>query len=263
MVAFNTGAGAATLQLNIDVGAVSGNSSRVDWSLYLYCYNGRSFNLSANVGWSVNIAGNGYSGAFAYDFRGTSAVLIASGSTWVGHDGNGNATISVSGFKGVDGSSDIADNVTVSASVNLPRIPKPPVTNGAPAVSNLAPTSVKLTWPANTNNNGAAIDQYLLRINKKTPVDGPGYVDYPLGASTLSHTVTGLTPGTQYYAAVYAHNGQGYSPKSADTSFKTLSGAYVRRGSTWKPVEVMVYRSGQWKSAEVLVYRNGAWVPAT
>lgn len=263
MATFNAGAGAGTLQINANVISVSGNSSLVDWSLYLYCYNGQSFHLSNNIGWSVNIAGNVYSGSFSFDFRGTTAKLIAVGSTWIGHDANGYAHIGVSGFKGVDGSSAIDDNVTVSGAFDLPRIPKPPVQNGAPVASNLAPTAVTLTWPANTNNNGASVDQYLLRLHTNPNVETAGYVDYPLGPTTLTRNVTGLLPGTQYYAAVYARNSQGYSPKSAETPFKTLSGAYVRNGSTWKPAEALVYRSGLWKSAEVLVYRSGAWVPAT
>ncbi|WP_341941724.1 fibronectin type III domain-containing protein [Microbacterium sp. LWH10-1.2] len=263
MATFNAAAGAATLQINADVAAVSGNSSLVSWSLWLYCYNGQSFHLNNTIGWSTSIAGNGYSGTFNFDFRSTSSKLIASGSTWVGHDANGYAQIYVSGFKGVDGAGAVADNVSVGGYVDLPRIPKPPAVNGSPVASNLTPTSATMTWPANTNNNGAAIDQYLLRINKVAPADTVPYTDYPLGPSTFSHTVTDLIPGTQYYATVYAHNSAGYSGKATDTAFKTLSGAYVRRGSEWRPTEVLVRKGGQWVSGEVYTCKGGVWKPAS
>lgn len=265
MPTWNQAAGAATLQINASAGSVSGNSTLVSWSLYLYCYNGISRNLDVNVPWSVNIAGNVYSGNFNFDFRNTTAKLIASGSTWIGHDANGYAQIGVSGWKGSDGASDVGDNVTVSGVMDLPRIPKPPVTNGAPVVSNLLPTSAKFTWPANTNNNGAGIDQYLLRISKNNPPDVSPYTDYPQGGSTLTYTVTGLTPGTQYYATVYAHNSQGYAPRSATTPFKTLSGAYSWNGSVWQPAEVLVRNTANtaWVTGEVLAYNGTAWVPAT
>lgn len=262
MATWNAAAGAATLQINASVGAVSGNSSRVDWSLYLYCYNGRSYHLSSNIGWSVNIGGIPGSGTFNFDFRGSNTKLIASGSVWIGHDSNGYASINVSGFKGADGAGAVADNVSVGGSMSLPRIPKPPVTNGAPVASNLTPTSVTLSWPANTNNNGAGIDQYLLRVSQNSPADQSPYTDYPLSASTFSRTVTGLTPGTQYYAVVYAHNGYGYAPKSAQLAFKTLSGAYVRRGGEWRPTELLVRRDGAWVSGETFAWDGTKWKSA-
>lgn len=234
------------------------NTSVVSWSLVAsgswgsYGYDATSY--------SVNIGGNVYSGTIP-SFNPNPSQVIRSASTAIGHDGNGYASIGVSGYWNSNHSNIGAG--TASGTFTLSRIPKAPTTNGAPVVSDLMPTSAKFTWPANTNNNGAGIDQYLLRIHTNANVEAAGYKDYPMGGSTYFTSVTGLLPGTQYYAVVYAHNSQDYAPKSATTPFKTLSGAYVRRGSTWKPVEVLVYRSGQWKSAEVLVYRSGAWVAAT
>jgi len=66
-----------------------------------------------------------------------------------------------------------------------------------------------------------------------------------------------------YYARSRGVNGVGAGPWSSVISIRTLSGAYVRRGNAWKPVEVLVYRNGKWVPAEVYVYRNGAWVSAT
>lgn len=258
MAYFDAAAGAATLRIEANVGAVSGNSSRVDWGLYLYCYNGQSFHLNNNIGWSVSIGGVPGSGTFNFDFRSTKTKVIATGSVWIGHDANGYATIGVSGFKGVDGASAVADNVTASGTMSLPRIPKPPVQNGAPTVSNLLPTSVTLSWPANTNNNGASIDQYLLRVRNGTPADAAGYVDYPVDAATFAKAVTGLTPGTTYYSVVYAHNAQGYSVKSAETSFRTPSGMYPFNGSEFRPSEVLTRNATNtdWTSGEVLVRNN-------
>ncbi|WP_137772204.1 MULTISPECIES: fibronectin type III domain-containing protein [unclassified Microbacterium] len=233
------------------------NTSVVSWSLVASGTWGSFGNYATS--WSINIGGNTASGSIG-SFNPNPNQTIASGQTAIGHDGNGYASIGVSGYWDSRHSNIGAGNP--GGTFTLPRIPKAPAQNGAPVASNLMPTSVKLTWPANTNNNGAGIDQYLLRVHTISPADSAGYKDYLVGTA-LTHTVTGLKPGTQYYALVYAHNSQGFSPKSAQTAFKTLSGAYVRRGSTWVPVEVLVYRSGQWQSAEVLIYRSGAWVPAT
>lgn len=257
MATFNEPAGSATLQLNVTVGDTSGNSSRVDWSLYLYCYNGLSFNLSSNVPWNVNIGGNTDSGTFAFDFRSTSSKRIASGSTWIGHNSDGRKTISVSGFKGADGASDVGDNVTVSGSVTLPRIPKPPDAPSPIGLDLITPTSMRYRFSSN-DNNGATVTQWQVQYSKASNFSGATTITSN-GTSTLS----GLTPGTTYYVRARGRNSAGWGAWSSSRNARTLSGAYVRRGSTWKPVEVLVYRSGQWRTAEVLVYRSGAWVPAT
>lgn len=242
----------------------STNQTTVNWSLYLVHVSGSpgSWNNNASS-WSANIGGVGYGGTTTYDFRNNlyGSKLLAAGSTTFTHDANG--YLSVYGSGAFSSPSNHIGSGSVGGTLGLDRIPKAPTTNGMPVVSNLQPTSVTLSWPANTNNNGAAIDQYLLRVNKNNPADAAGYVDYPLSPSTLSYTVTGLTPGTQYYAVVYAHNSQGYAPKSSQASFKTLSGAYVRRGTEWRPTEVLVRRNGVWKPGEVFVYKGGTWKPAS
>jgi hypothetical protein len=187
-------------------------------------------------------------------------MMLAEGYSTFAHDANGYGSINYSA------SANMVNLGSASASGSLTgaRIPKAPVTNGAPVVSAIMPTTATVTWPANTNNNGASIDQYLLRINKNTPADSAGYTDYGLDASTLSKALTGLTPGTTYYAVVYAHNGQGYAPKSAQTTFKTLSGAYTWNGSAWKPCEIMTYKSTGWTSAaETRTWNGTAWVLAS
>jgi hypothetical protein len=68
---------------------------------------------------------------------------------------------------------------------------------------------------------GQGIDQYLLRRNTVSPPESAGYTDYITGGGSRSIDVTGLTPGTTYYWAVYAHNGQGYSPRGGITTQAT------------------------------------------
>lgn len=158
-------------------------------------------------------------------------------------------------------------NEAYTGTLYIARIPKPPSQMSAPGISELAPTGAKVTWTPPSDNRGASIDQYLLRINTVTPADSGGYVDYPVDAATVSKVLTGLTPGVQYYAAVYAHNSAGYSAKSTDAPFKTLSGMYVWNGTEWRGSEVKARNSTNTAdvTGEVWVRNaaNTAWVLAS
>lgn len=241
------------------------NRSRFDWRVWLQRgSNGFAWGSPPHR-WYASIGGVPYSGEFNLNQSEASvnSRVVGSGSTWHDHDANGYRPGFASDAYIDSNHSNVGDGGSGQAWVDAPRIPKPPAQNGAPTVSNLLPTSVTLSWPANGNNNGAAIDQYLLRINTKSPSDSSGYTDYAVSASTLSRTVTGLTPGQQYYASVYAHNQMGYSPKSADVAFKTPSGFYVWNGASWRPSEVFVWNGTAWRNGEVFVWDGDEWRMAT
>ncbi|MDT0142797.1 fibronectin type III domain-containing protein [Microbacterium sp. PRC9] len=222
-----------------------------------------SFANSVDQGWSASAPGASWGGTFRILSPGTGDIWLLDTTFNVGHDGNGYlGAFNVSAWIDTSHGSIGDGGVTVTEGES-PRIPKAPVTNGQPTVSGLLPTQATLTWPANTNNNGAGIDQYLLRVRTSSPADGAGYVDYPVDGSTLSKTITGLTPGQNYYAVVYAHNSQGYAPKSAETTFRTPSGFYVWNGSEWKPTEIFVWNGTAWRTGEVFVWDGTAWKAAT
>jgi len=213
-------------------------------------------------GWS-NVGDTGAGSGFAYDFRGGpyASQMIAQGTFTITHNSEGFAQYQVA--TAVNLNNGIGGATAYSAVYDAPRIPKIPSANGAPSFSNILPTTATVSWPANGDPRGAAIDQYLLRVHTNSNVEAAGYTDYPLSPSTFSYNLTGLTPGTNYYAAVYAHNGMGYAPKSATSTFKTLSGAYAWNGSEWRPCEVLEATSSGWRSLEVNARKSSSWVLAS
>jgi hypothetical protein len=98
--------------------------------------------------------------------------------------------------------------------------PLPPNQPAAPSASNVLTTSMRLNWSI-PGNNGNAIDQMLLRRYEDAAASGP-YTDYIKGGGDTYHDVTGLTPGKNYYWAVYAHSALGYSARSPVTTQATL-----------------------------------------
>lgn len=241
------------------------NQSRFDWSVSLIDAASWGSWTNNTCSWSAVIGGVGYSGTFTIpsNTAGQYSRVVGAGSTWHGHDAAGfrsgfpsSASISVP-------HSNIGSGSSGDAWVDAPRIPITPAAPGQPVVANLAPTSMTLSWAGTPDNGGAGIDQYLLRVSKNNPADLSPWTDYPVSGGTFSQVVTGLTPGTQYYAVVYAHNVRGYSAKSAQLAVKTLSGAYVRRGTEWRPTELLVRRDGAWVPGETMVRKGSSWVAAS
>ena len=137
-----------------------------------------------------------------------------------------------------------------------------PAAPGAPSASEIAATSMKLTW-ALPATGGAALDQMLLRRFSTPDGSGP-YVDYANAGHATSRTVTDLTPGTPYWWAVYAHNSVGYSGRSPLLSTRTLARARVPKGGAYVPAtQVMVPKAGSLvAAAAVKVPKNSAYVDA-
>lgn len=96
------------------------------------------------------------------------------------------------------------------------------------------------------DNGGSAVDQILVRVS--TDPGFATYTDYTAGNVT-SVAITGLQPGTTYYAICYAHNANGYSAASAVRPFTTLPGVYVNVGGVWKNAVPYVNVGGVWKPA--------------
>lgn len=88
--------------------------------------------------------------------------------------------------------------------------------------SEVAPTSMRLTWVIPTDNGGNALTQMMLR-RSTDPFFGT-YTDLPLTAGATTALVTGLTDGTTYYWRVFARNSVGYSVGSTALTQATLPG---------------------------------------
>lgn len=97
-------------------------------------------------------------------------------------------------------------------SIPLPQLANVPNQPAAPTASEVTPTSMRLSWSI-PGNGGAGIDQMLLRYSKNADLSTP-YTDVPLGGNVTTTVVGSLTPATNYYWAVFAHNAVGYSARS-------------------------------------------------
>lgn len=193
--------GGAYLQLSMqEVGwSQAGNYSLVNWQLYLVCNNGQSWQSSPAVGWSVNIGGQGYSGGYTYDFRGSSVKLIASGQVAIGHDANGYGSVYGSGWTANTGTS-IGGPTSVGGSIGLTRIPKPPSAPGI-SVSSQVGRTVGILVTAPSDDGGAGISKYTVQYSR----NGGSWTGDQYGGST---TYTGLQPGSYVFRA-FASNAAG------------------------------------------------------
>lgn len=106
------------------------------------------------------------------------------------------------------------------------------------------------------NDGGATIDEIRVRVSTD-PAFGT-YTDYIDGNVTSVH-IHDLSPGTLYYAQVFAHNVNGDSPASGTQTFTTLPGVYVRVGGVWKNAVAYVNVNGIWKPATRFVNVSGVW----
>jgi len=116
------------------------------------------------------------------------------------------------------GTSGLGGAASLSASVNRSTTPGQP---GKPSASAIGPNTQTLSWTI-PSNGGAAIDQMLLRVNTKSPADSSGYFDIPNAGNVTSRQVNDMAPGQKFYWVVYAHNANGYGPKSAELFSPTL-----------------------------------------
>lgn len=212
--------------------------------------------------WSANAGGETWSGTFVIGSPGTSDITLLSDTWNRSHNSSGyGSSFTATAAINTDHSSIGDGSVSVTESA-APRIPKPPAQQGAPTISNIAPTSMTVKWPASTNNNGAAIERYQLQRATNSAFT-TGVSTSTFGASTLQMNVTGLTPSTSYWYRDRAENSQGWGAWSSSTQTKTLSGFYVWNGSAWKPGEALVWNGTAWVSGEVFIWDGTAWVPAS
>lgn len=252
-----SGARDYTLTLYVDLASQNqgANTSTVSWSLVASGTWGSFGNYATP--YSVNIAGNVYSGNLP-TFNPNPNQVIRSGSTAIGHNSAGYATIGVSGWWDSNHSNIGAG--TAAGTYALPRIPKVPAAPTPIALDMATPTGFRYRFSGN-ENGGSAIVRWESQVATNTAFNQN--LKSMSHATSGTHTYTGLRPGQVYYARSRGVNGVGAGPWSSLLNIRTLSGGYVRRGSGWVPVETLIYRSGKWVPAEAYVYRNGAWVPCT
>jgi hypothetical protein len=127
-----------------------------------------------------------------------------------------------------------------------------PTAPSAPLLSSITATSVDVSWTDNANG-GSAITAHQIGwgVSSSAPTSTV--------AASSPQVVNGLTPGTTYYIFVRAQNSVGWSAWSKATSMRTVAGAYILVGNTWKLAVPYVRVGGIWKLAEAWGRSAGVW----
>lgn len=89
---------------------------------------------------------------------------------------------------------------------------------GKPTFSNVTPTGMTVSWTAPTDLGGSAVTSYRLQLSTSSTFSS---IAYDSSANNRSRAVSGLTPGSAYYARVLAVNGAGNSAWSGVASTGT------------------------------------------
>lgn len=191
---------------------VANNRSTYAWELIAERMSGAvSYALDA-LPFSANVAGQITNGSHHLDFRNTSSISLRQGVTgWLNHDSNGYLNL---WFSANHGGSIFGVAQTPTVQLSADRIPKPPAAPGTPTLSNITPTSVRVTVNA-PNNNGAAINLY--QFQRATNAAMTANVVTTSNTGRI-HDLTGIPPGSTYWFRVRARNSQGWGAWSPTVS---------------------------------------------
>lgn len=124
-------------------------------------------------------------------------------------------------------------------------------------LTSTAPDTATVSWAAKPG--GDSIQGFNVQVATDAGFTA-GVRNLTAVASASSLTVTGLTPGTAYYARVaVSQGGSGAGAWSATSTTQTLSGAKVYTGGTWHNAVAYVASGGTWHTAKVNKRVSGAW----
>lgn len=153
---------------------------------------------------------------------------------------------------------------SLSTTFTLParptRVPAAPSTN--PIWSAVTSTTATVNFGDTTDNGGLGDTDTWLRIATDPGMSNIVWQD-TVGTPQFSFSVTGLTPGTTYYAQAAIANADGWGAWSGVSSAKTLAGGHARVGGSWTNAVSYVRVGGSWVQATPHVRVGGAWVTAT
>lgn len=129
-----------------------------------------------------------------------------------------------------------------------------PAAPSAVSLTNKKGTSVTTSFTDNANNGAAITDHQIGYGTSSTTAQNIK----TLGTSRTAN-ITGLAPGTKYYFWARAKNIVGWSSWGTRSEMTTVSGTWVKVGTTWKLCVPYVKVNGVWKAATPWVRIYGVW----
>lgn len=175
------------------------------WTVDYFIKAGSTQTFANGKGWSATGTAGG---TFNYP-SGANWLLL--GTATITTSQNVTLHIDATGTSGLGGPTDF------TVYIGRATVPTPPT---GLAWSNVGSTTAQINFSGSSSDGGSGIDYYLVRYGTSNPPENGGYTEFSTG--TGANPRTGLTPGTTYYARVYAHNAVGYSSPSAVQAVTTL-----------------------------------------
>ena len=206
----------------------SNNRTLVSWAAYFHF----TFADSQLDNGNADLNGSRWAnGGRVYNFASnftTRDLLLANGSFYVDHNGNGEASLSVSGGITLSGGSRSSGSTSVSLT-NYTRVPNTP---SAPAFSSRNRESIVMTTSASVPSGAPGVGSYTWQVSTNasswTTISGQT-------SATLSYTAPSAT--TQYYFRALATNTEGSSPYS--------SASAIVAGAPNQPSAPVITRTGR------------------
>jgi hypothetical protein len=197
----------------------SANQSRWSWRLTARKFGATSYSLDPEP-WSVNVEGDTWSGSHNLDFRNTSSIVIAQGTTgWKTHNADGYLTVNFSFSHGPVG---LFGTASGSSSFSANRLPKPPDTPPLPVYNSRTPTSLTFTIAQPADNGGSAITTYNMVVYDAAT--GGNLVQSWSSGSSSQTTPGTLDSNRDYWVAYRAVNAIGASAYTARVKMTTAAG---------------------------------------
>lgn len=217
-------------------GAASGNVE-----FWLNSNNSTTFNHALPWGYTINGSYSGISQSHNYNANSGWNLL-----------GSWNITYSqtVGFYLGSTGTAGFGGPTSFEQFIARATVPAAP---SNPTFTNVTPTTVEVNWTPNSNG-GATIDNYEVgySLTNTSPTSS-------VTSTTSPKTITGLTPGTNYYFWVRAHNSVGWGAYSGPILQQTIAGVRFNDAGTWKIAVPYVRAAGVWKLARPYVKTLGVW----
>ncbi len=238
-----------------------GNYSTWYWEIVYKNNGGAQWISDAVNAWSLGgfaVTGQNYFG-IPSSWAGSGDHLLGSGYFTKAHDANGYLIVNDNFYGAISSPHEGIGSGTaaITSGITAPRIPKPPP---APSVADpwgwnqIQANQARFQF-SSTGDGGGTIDTWEFQV--ATNPSFTGATTYSSGGTTI---VTGLTPGTTYYARARGHSIQaGWGAWSATDSMTTLPGVYVSDGVNWVASPMAVSDGASWANVVPKISSGSAW----